>query len=77
MNFSCYRAVKLLEHGMKVVERVFKKRFHRIVTVNKMLFGIMSEKGTIDTMFILGRQEKEYYAIGKNGVCIFRSGENF
>ena len=25
-NCSCYRAVKLLEHGMKVVERVFKKR---------------------------------------------------
>ena len=24
-NCSCYRAVKLLEHGMKVVEKVFKK----------------------------------------------------
>ena len=25
-NCSCYRAVTLLEHGMKVVERVFEKR---------------------------------------------------
>ena len=24
-NCSCYRSVKLLEHGMKVVERVLKK----------------------------------------------------
>ena len=26
-NCSCYRGVKLLEHGMKVVERVLKKGF--------------------------------------------------
>ena len=26
-NCSCYRVVKLLEHGMKVVEMVFKKGF--------------------------------------------------
>ena len=26
-NSSCYRAVKLLEHGMKVVERVLEKGF--------------------------------------------------
>ena len=26
-NCSCHRAVKLLEHGMKVVERVLKKGF--------------------------------------------------
>ena len=26
-NCSCYRAAKLLEHGMKVVERVLKKGF--------------------------------------------------
>ena len=25
-NCSCYRAVKLLEHGMKVVERVLEKK---------------------------------------------------
>ena len=25
-NCSCHRTVKLLEHGMKVVERVFKKK---------------------------------------------------
>ena len=35
-NCSCYRAVTLLEHGMKVVEMVFEKRLRRIVTVDEM-----------------------------------------
>ena len=47
-NCGCYGAVKLLEHGMKVVERVLEKRFHRIVTVDEMKFGFVRERGTID-----------------------------
>ena len=31
-NCSCYRDIKLLEHGMKVVERVLEKRLCRVVT---------------------------------------------
>ena len=33
-NRSCYRAVKLLEHCMKVVERVLEKRPSRMVSVD-------------------------------------------
>ena len=35
-NCSCHRAVNLLEHGMKVVERVLEKRLCRIVSVDEM-----------------------------------------
>ena len=35
----------LLEHGMKVVERLC-----RIVTVDDMSFGFMPERGTIDAV---------------------------
>ena len=60
-NSSCHRAVKLLEHGMKVVERVLEKRLCIIVTVDEMQFGLMPERGTIDAVFILRRlQEKEH-----------------
>ena len=41
-NCSCYRAVKILEDGVKVVERVVEKRLHRMVTVYEMRFGCMS-----------------------------------
>ena len=62
---SCYRAVKLLEHGMKVVEKVLEKRLCRIVTVVEMQFGFMPERGTIDAVFILRRLQEEYHVKGK------------
>ena len=33
---SCYGAVKLLEHGMKLVKRVLEKKLGRIVPVDEM-----------------------------------------
>ena len=49
---SCYRAVKLLQHGKKVVERVLEKKPCRIVSVDEMQFGFLPESGTIDAVFI-------------------------
>ena len=43
-NCSCYRAVKLLELGIKVVEMVLEKRLCGIVTVDEMLFCFMPER---------------------------------
>ena len=43
-NCCFYRAVLLLEHGMKVVESVLEKRLHRIVTVDEMQFGLRVEQ---------------------------------
>lgn len=44
---SCgsYRGVKLLEHAMKIVERVLKARLRRLVNIDDMQFGFMPEKG--------------------------------
>ena len=64
-NCSCYRAAKLLDHGMKVVERKLEKILHRIVTVDEMQVGFMPEKGTIDGVFISRRLQEEYHAKGK------------
>ena len=64
-NCSCYRAVKLLEHCMKVVEGVLEKRLHRIVTVDEMQFGFMPVSGTIDPVFILRRLQEEFHVNGK------------
>ena len=69
-NCSCYRAVRLLEHGMKVEERVLDKRLHRIVSIDGMQFGFMPERGTIDAVFILRRLHEEYHAKGKKIVYV-------
>ena len=58
-NCSCYKTVKFLEHGMKVVERVSEKRLCRILTVDEMQFGFMPERVTIDAVFILRRLQEE------------------
>ena len=64
-NCACFGGVKLLEHGMKVVDTVLEKRLHRIVIVDEMQFGFMPEQKTIDTVFILRRLLEEYHVKGK------------
>ena len=56
---NCYGAVKHLEHGMKVIERVLEKGLCGLVTINKMQFGFMPEKRTIDAVLVLRRLHEE------------------
>ena len=44
MECGSYRAIKLLEHAMKVVERVLEKRIRDQVNINEMQFGFRPEK---------------------------------
>ena len=44
---GAYRGVELLEHGMKIVERVFERIIREVVKVNDMQCGCMPGKGTI------------------------------
>ena len=52
-----YRAIKLLEQPMKVLERVLEKRIRCQVSIDTMQFGFMPGKGTTDAIFIM-RQVK-------------------
>ena len=40
------RGIKLLEHGMKVAERVLERKLRQAVEIDKMQFGFSSGKGT-------------------------------
>ena len=54
-----YRAIKLLEQPMKVLERVLEKDDQMSgVSIDDMLFGFMPSKGTTDAIFIM-RQVQE------------------
>ena len=70
MTSGTAAAVKLLEHGMKVVERVFERMFCRIVSVDEMQFGFMSEIITINSVFILRRLQEEYESKGNSCICV-------
>ena len=60
MDCVSYQGVKLLEHGMKVVERLLEKRLKRLVKVHQMQFGFMPGRSTLDAIFILRRMQESY-----------------
>ena len=60
MDCASYRGVKLLQHGMKVVERLLEKRLRRLVKVDQMQFGFMPSRSTVDAIFILRRMQESY-----------------
>ena len=60
MDCGAYRGVKLLEHAMKIVERVLENRIRKLVMIDEMQFGFMPGKGTTHAMFILRRTQEEF-----------------
>ena len=57
---GAYREVKLLEHAMKIVERLPENEIRGLVAIDDMQFGFMPGKGTTHALFILRRIEKEF-----------------
>ena len=55
-----YRGVKLLEHGMKVMERVMERRLRNSVTIIDMQCGFMPGRGTIDAIFMVRRLQEKF-----------------
>ena len=55
-----YRAIKLLEQPMKVLERVLEKRIRCQESIDNMQFGFMSGKGTTDVMFIMQQVQEKH-----------------
>ena len=52
MECGSYRGIKLLEHAMKVVERIFEHRIRQQFKIDDMQFGFMKGKGTTDAIFM-------------------------
>ena len=42
-----YRSIKLLEHGMKVVETIFERRLKKFVKLDEMQNGFMQEEAPL------------------------------
>ena len=55
----------LLEHAMKVVERIFEHRILQQVEVDDMQFGFMKDKGTTDAIFTVRQMQGNFRVKGK------------
>ena len=60
MSCASYKEVKLLEHAIKVVERVLERRKGTLTNLNEMQFGFTPGKGTVKAIFIVRRMQEEY-----------------
>ena len=67
LNCENYRGIKLLEHVLKILERVIEGRLRELVPIHRHQFGFMSGKSTMDAIFIV-RQIQEKYLEGNKKV---------
>jgi len=66
MDCGSYRAVKLLEHTMKIVERILESRLREQVNIEELQFGFMPGRGTVDAIFIARQMQEKYRAKKKD-----------
>ena len=60
---------KLLEHDMKVIERIFERRLRKVVKLDEMQMGFMPGRGTTNAIFIM-RQLLEKYEMAERDLCM-------
>ena len=58
LECGSYRGIKLLDHAMKICERVIEEKVRSRVCLDGMQFGFSRGKGTTDAIFIV-RQLQE------------------
>ena len=66
-----YRGMKLLDHVMKVMERVIETIIRDRIFIDNMQFGFMPGRGTADTIFILRQLQEKYLAKNKKLFFLF------
>ena len=77
MECGPYRGIKLLEHAMKVVERIFEHRIRQQIEIDDMQFGYMKGKGTSDAIFMARQVQENFTVKGKKLFCFCVFGESF
>ena len=65
LTCGSYRGIKLLEHAMKVLERVIEGRVRKIAKIDDMQFGLMAGRSTTDAIFIVRQLQEKYLARNK------------
>ncbi len=60
----------MLEHGMKLWEKILERRLRDIVKIENIQFGFQQDRSTIDAIFVM-RQLQERYKEKKRCCIMF------
>ena len=66
-----YRGIKLMNHTMKIWERIIEARLRDRLEISKQQYGFMPGKGTTDAMFALRMLMEKYREGQKELHCVF------
>ena len=66
-----YCTIKLLEHGMKVMEGVFEKRLRKMVEIREEQYGFVAGRRTTDAIFSLRQFYEKYLENDKELYLVF------
>ena len=70
-NPNSYRGIKLFEHAFKLYEKILDGRLHEVVDIDKMQYGFMPVRGTVDAVFVLRRLMEKFRAKNKKLFFVF------
>ena len=70
-NPNPYRRIKLLEYAFKLYEKVLDVRLREVAGIDKMQYGFMQGRGTVDAVFVLRRLSEKFRAKNKKLFFIF------
>ena len=71
LNSNSRRGIKLLEHVFKMYEKVLDRRLREVIDIDKMQYGFMPRRGTVDAVFVLRRINEKFRAKDKKLFFIF------
>ena len=61
LECNSYRGITLLEHALKVFERVIEAKLREKLDIDDMQFGFSAGKGTTDAIFIVRQLQEKYW----------------
>jgi len=66
LDCANYRGIKLLEHLMKLFERIIDLRLRKMAKIDNMQFGFTQGRGTTDAVFIVSQLQEKFMEKRKN-----------
>ena len=70
LNPNSYRGIKLLEHAFKLYETL-DGHLREVVNIDKMQYGFMPGRGTVDAVFVLRRLTEKFRTKNKKLLFVF------
>ena len=71
LNPNSYRGIKLLEHAFKLYEKILDGRLCEVVNIDKMWYGFIPGRETVDAVFVLRRLTEKFRAKNKKLFFVF------